>query len=239
MTNQEQLCHEPNQPEGGHTRGGGQGRFDTFIFDLDGTLLDTLPDLVEITNAALRAEGFPPRTRDEIKGFVGNGIKALMYQAVPEGSTEDEAERAMARWKEVHPQLDHMLTQPYPGMPETLQALKGRGAHLGVLSNKFDAGVQQVIGIYLPGTFGALHGEGPGFPRKPDPTGLLRTMAELGSAPARTAYVGDSPGDIATARAADTFAIAVAWGYHTAQDLAAANPDALVHSPADLLAFCK
>ena len=101
--------------------------FDTFIFDLDGTLLDTLPDLVVLTNAALRAEGYPERTEAEILSFVGNGVKALMLQAIPDGTDATAAERAVRRWKELFPVLDNNLTKPYRGMPETLDGLRERG----------------------------------------------------------------------------------------------------------------
>lgn len=213
--------------------------FDTFIFDLDGTLLDTLPDLTVLTNEALSQEGYPPRTQDEIHSFVGNGLMALMYQAVPEGTDAGAAERAMERWKSLFPTYGNDLTVPYPEVREMLSDLLKRGCNLGVLSNKFDAGVQQVIGQKLPGFFEVAHGECAEIPRKPDPTGLLRTIRELGSAPGRTVYVGDSPGDVRTARNAGTFAVAVTWGYHDEADFSAegADPDLMARSPLDLLSL--
>ncbi len=216
-----------------------QPPFDAFVFDLDGTLLDTLPDLTVITNRALELEGYPPRTQDEIHSFVGNGLMALMYQAVPEGTGPEAAERAMERWKALFPTYANDLTVPYPGVRETVAELRRRGCKLGVLSNKFDAGVQQVMEQKLPGLFDVMHGECAEIPRKPDPTGLLRTIRELGSMPARTVYVGDSPGDVRTARAAGTYAVGAAWGYHDEADFSAehAEPDLMVHAFADLLAL--
>lgn len=213
--------------------------FDTFIFDLDGTLLDTLPDLVVLTNEALALEGYPPRTRDEIHSYVGNGVRALMYQAVPEGTDEPAAERAMERWKELYPTYANDLTVPYPGIREMLDELRARGCGLGVLSNKFDAGVHQIMDQCLPGIFAVMHGECDEIPRKPDPTGLLRTIRELDSTPDRTVYVGDSPGDVRTARNAGTYAVAVTWGYHDEGDFAAegAEPDLMARSPLDLLSL--
>lgn len=213
--------------------------FDTFIFDLDGTLLDTLPDLVVLTNAALREQGFPDRTTDEVHSFVGNGARALIYQAVPAGATPDQAERTMQRWKELYPILGNKLTKAYPHITETVAALKEQGIRLGVLSNKFDQGVHDVINEYLPGQFEVMHGESDDIPRKPDPTGLLRTIAELGSTPERTAYVGDSGGDIAVAHNAGTFAIGVAWGYHDAQHLHDAGADVVLDDARDLLRFAR
>ncbi|MEG2477240.1 HAD family hydrolase [Gordonibacter sp.] len=208
---------------------------DAVVFDLDGTLLDTLPDLVVLTNAVLRECDFPERTSDEILSFVGNGVRALMYQAVPDDSDEVAVEEAMQRWKEQYPYYGHKLTEPYPGIPEILDELKGRGVKLGVLSNKFDAGVQDVVGAYLPDLFGAIHGECAEIPRKPDPAGLLRTIRELGTVPERTIYVGDSPGDIAASRNAGVLAVGVSWGYHDAEHLHAANPDWIISDPYALL----
>lgn len=213
--------------------------FDTFIFDLDGTLLDTLPDLVELTNAALNEQGFPSRTTDEIHSFVGNGARALMYQAVPADATTEQAEAAMRRWMELYPVIGNKLTEPYPHIEEALAELAARGINLGVLSNKFDQGVHDVIDAYLPGMFHVKHGECADIPRKPDPTGLLRSVAELGSTPDRTAYVGDSPGDVAVSRNAGTFAIGVAWGYHHADDLRAAGADVVLEDARELLRFAE
>ena len=210
-------------------------RFDTFVFDLDGTLLDTLPDLVVLTNAVLRECGFPERTSAEVLSYVGNGVKALMYQAVPQDADEEAVEAAMRRWKELYPQYGYRLTKAYEGIPETVAELERRGARLGVLSNKVDAGVQEVVGVYLPGLFAVAHGESADIPRKPDPTGLLRTIEELGSVPERTVYVGDSTGDVAVARNAGTYAVGVTWGYHEAERLRAAAADLVIDDPRALL----
>ncbi len=211
--------------------------FDTLIFDLDGTLLHTLPDLVVLTNAALQDQGFPARTEEEIHSFVGNGVQALMYQAVPSTATPEQAETAMRRWKELYPIIGNKLTAPYPHIPEVLAKLKEQGVHLGVLSNKFDQGVQDVINLYLPGIFEVIHGESETIPRKPDPTGLLRTIEELGSTPARTAYVGDSGVDVAVARNAGVFSIGVSWGYHDAEQLKEKEADVVIADAQELLRF--
>ncbi len=213
--------------------------FDTLIFDLDGTLLDTLPDLVVLTNAALNEQGFPSRTTNEIHSFVGNGARALVYQAVPENTQPELAEKTMERWKELYSVLGNKLTEPYPHMVETLAALQRQGVRLGVLSNKFDQGVRDVIDEYLPHLFGAMHGECDDIPRKPNPAGLLRTIRELGSTPERTAYIGDSPGDVAVARNAGTFAIGVGWGYHPASHLHEAGADVVLDDARQLLDYAQ
>lgn len=219
--------------------GGDKRRFNAFIFDLDGTLLHTLPDLVVITNRALRDAGYPERTEAEILSYVGNGVRALMYQAVPEGTEAEAAEAALAHWKELFPVYDNALTHPYPHVEEMIAGLRARGCKLGVLSNKFDEGVHQVMDKCLPGLFDVAHGECDEIPRKPDPAGLLRTIAELGTVPARTVYVGDSPGDVRAARNAGAYAVGVTWGYHIPEDFAAeaAEPDLMINDPLELVAL--
>ncbi len=118
---------------------------------------------------------------------------------------------------------------------EMLAELRCRGIKLGVLSNKFDAGVQDVIGSYFPDLFGAVHGECVTIPRKPDPAGLLQTIGELGAVPARTVYVGDSPVDVEVSRNAGVFSVAVSWGYHDAERLYVAGPDRVISRPCSLL----
>ncbi len=214
-----------------------QRYFDAAIFDLDGTILHTLPDLVVLTNMALREAGYPERSESEIKSFVGNGVRALMYQAVPEGTDEQAAEQAMNNWRALFPLYDNDLTHPYPNVISMLEALRKRNCKLGVVSNKFDAGTQQIMSRCLPNYFDVIHGECEEFPRKPDPTGLLRTMAELEVTPERTLYIGDSPGDVVTARNAGTYAVGVSWGYHAVQDFEEENAtaDFMIDSPLELI----
>ncbi len=152
-------------------------------------------------------------------------------------ATPEQAEAAMRRWMELYPVIGNKLTKPYPHMEETLAALAQRGIGLGVLSNKFDQGVHDVIDAYLPGLFPVQYGECDEIPRKPDPTGLLRCIDELGSAPARTAYVGDSPGDVLVSRNAGAFAIGVSWGYHHADALRKAGADVVIEDARELLQF--
>lgn len=198
------------------------------VFDLDGTLLNTLPDLCALTNAVLADRGYPTYSLEEIRGFIGDGIRKLMVRALPETATPDEQESAFAEWKQRYPEFGHNETAPYPNIPQLLSALKERGVLLGVLSNKFDAGVVELIDFYFPGMFQIAHGESSEYPRKPDPTGLLREISELGLASSQVAYVGDSGGDMRTAKAAGTFAIGVSWGYRPKQDLLDAGADVVV-----------
>ncbi len=208
--------------------------YDAYLFDLDGTLLDTLPDLTNITNMALAEWGMPLRTSDEINSFVGNGARMLMQRAAAEGTPDEEVDRILARWKELYPEYGHKYTKPYPGMPEVLAQLKEQGAKLGVLSNKFDAATHIVIAHHFPGVFDIVRGEGPDTPRKPDPTGLITMMRDLGVEPERVAYVGDSGTDMTVAHAAGCTALGVTWGYRSIEVLRAAGADVLIDSPSQL-----
>lgn len=210
-------------------------KYDAYIFDLDGTLLDTLPDLVFLTNRVLEENGFPVHTRDEINSYVGNGARMLLKRAVPDGTPDDQIDAMMEHWKELYPVFGHKYTKPYPGMEEALGQLKGDGAKLGVLSNKFDAAVRDVIGKHFPGVFDIARGEGPDTPRKPDPTGLLTMMSDLGVSPNRVAYVGDSGSDMTVAVNAGTFPVGVSWGYRCEDELLECGAQVIIGHPSELL----
>jgi len=211
--------------------------FTTFIFDLDGTLLDTLPDLVILTNKVLESKGLPLRSEQEILSFVGNGFRALMYQAVPQGTDPQKAEEAVESWREMYPTFGSNLTKPYSEIEHVVNKLYEQNKTLGVLSNKFDAGAKQIVTEYFPGVFSAIYGEGPGIPRKPDPTGLLKIMEELGAKPEETLYVGDSFGDFLTAQRAGIQGLCVSWGYHSKHELEKAGVAKIIESPLELLEF--
>lgn len=210
---------------------------DCFIFDLDGTLLNTLHDLTDSTNAVMRAYGYPECSEEQILSYVGDGARRLIFLAVPEGTPEEDAEAALELWKKRYPEQGYPRTAPYKGIPETLQELRAAGAKLGVLSNKFDGAAKGNIEQFLPGRFDAVYGERVGIPRKPDPTSLLMTIEELGSEPARTVYVGDSPVDMQTARNAGAFALGVAWGFNPPESLVQAGADAVAETPACILDY--
>ena len=208
--------------------------YDAYIFDLDGTLLDTLPDLVNITNMALAEYGMPARTRDEINSFVGNGGRALLGKAVSPGTEDAVVDEIFAYWRALYPEYGHKYTKPYEGMPEALAQLKADGAKLGVLSNKFDAAAKAVIAEHYPGVFDSVQGEGPDTPRKPDPTGLRAMLDAFGVKPEHVAYVGDSGSDMAVAHAVGCLAVGVTWGYRSASDLQTAGADVLIDAPFQL-----
>lgn len=209
--------------------------FDAYIFDLDGTLLDTLPDLVQLTNKVLQEHGWPLRTSAEVLSFVGDGGLALLRRAAPPEASDEAVQHAFETWEQLYPAYGHRNTRPYPGMPELLKALKARGAKLGVLSNKVDSAVGEVIPRYFPGIFDEARGECAAIPRKPDPAGLQAMLARFGTAPQQAAYLGDSAGDMLTARRAGAFPIGVTWGYQPRAALQEAGAALLVDAPAQIL----
>lgn len=211
--------------------------FDAFVFDCDGTLLDTLPDLTAVTNEVLERLGHPTHTMKEILTYVGNGGRRLVAEALPPDSSDEEIERAFAVWQEVHAEQGTHLTREYVGVTGMLETLKARGKKIAVLSNKFDGGIKEVIPSFFPGVFSVYHGECETIPRKPNPEGLLHTLEELGVEPARAAYVGDSRVDMVTAKNAGCFALGVSWGYQTREDLVEGGADAIVDHAQDILKF--
>lgn len=209
--------------------------YDAYLLDLDGTLLDTLPDLTALTNTVLEERGMPTHTAEEVNSYVGAGAFMLLKRAAPPDTPDEEVEALMLRWKELYPERGHALTKPYRGIPETLDALKARGAKLGVLSNKFDAATQIVIAEHFPGVFDIVRGEGPETPRKPDPTGLKWMMSQLGVDANRVAYVGDSGSDMTVALNAGAVPVGVAWGYRSVELLRECGAQHIITTPAELL----
>lgn len=210
--------------------------FRAYIFDLDGTLLDTLPDLVNLTNKTLTQYGWPTRTSDEVLSFVGDGGRMLLKRAAPVGTSDQEIEEAFQYWEEIYPTYGHKDTKPYEGIPEVLTNLKEQDVKLAVLSNKFDAATKEVIDAQFPNTFDVVRGERPDTPRKPNPTGLKDVLSILGVSAQNAIYIGDSPTDQEVARLAGTFSASVLWGYHPREDL---EPLAsvLLHKPFEILSL--
>lgn len=213
--------------------------FKTFIFDMDGTLLNTLPDLVIITNKALASVGFPERSEEEILGFVGSGARALINLAVPQEASEEMKERVIQNWKNLYPDFGTVLTKPYPGIIEAVAGLRARGAKTAVLSNKYDAAVKLLTERYFPDLFDTARGECAEIRRKPDPSGLLKIIEELGAIRETVAYVGDSHTDVETAANAGVFCIGVDWGYGGAVSLKRAGADAIISEAPQLLDFVR
>jgi phosphoglycolate phosphatase len=208
-----------------------------FVFDMDGTILHTLPDLTVVTNRAMERMGYPLHTQEEVLTYVGNGAARLVNQACPPNASEEDRQYTLKLWQQIYLDYDNALTAPFPGIEDTLRALRARGVKTAVLSNKFDAAVRELAEQYLPGLFDIARGEIPPIPRKPDPTALLQVVEQLGSTPAETVYVGDTSVDFETARNAGTRMVGVSWGYDKALPLPIDELDGYIHEASELLDF--
>jgi len=212
-------------------------RFDAVIFDLDGTLVDTLEDIGDAMNRVLAAEEAPPHGYEEYRYLVGRGLWNLAEQALPR-ERRDEATVTRCYERMIADYSLHSLvkTRPYDGVPELLRGLRHAGLPLAVFSNKsHDLTLRIVEALLCPAHFVEVRGAVPGVPLKPDPTVALELAAVLGVAPARVAYVGDSSVDMQTANAAGMPAVGVSWGFRTAAELREHGAAVIIDRPQGLL----
>lgn len=214
-------------------------KYRLIIFDLDGTILETLEDLADSTNAALKVNGFPQRSIDEVRSFVGNGIGKLIERAVPQGTDEQVTARVLEDFKAYYAIHCMDKTKPYDGIIDLLGKLRAQGCLTAVISNKADFAVQTLINKYFPGMFDLVAGEKAGIPRKPDPTGVFDVMRRLGVERKDTAYVGDSDVDIATAKNAGLDALIVSWGFRDRAFLIEHGAGHMAATPNELYAMCE
>lgn len=209
-------------------------RYQAVVFDLDGTLLNTLEDLFVATNHALASQGLPPRERDEVRRFVGNGYQQLFRLACPADTSDEVQRRALASFNAYYLAHDHDHTAPYPGIPRLLEDLRAAGVRCAVVSNKGDAAVRDLMAHFFPGTFEAVAGEREGVRRKPAPDTVASVMDQLQVTAAETVYVGDSEVDVATAANAGCACIAVSWGYRDLDCLRDAGAQTIASTTAEL-----
>lgn len=208
------------------------------VFDLDGTLLDTLPHLTALTNFVLAQQHFPQHTQEEVLSYIGEGGQKLLMRAAPKNTPQDVIDAMFQQWKEKFYTHGIDLVAPFEGINDMLATLKTR-ALLGVLSNKFDAGCIASVQQHFPNTFCWVHGERAGIPRKPQPDGLQNCLDELQLHPDEAIYVGDSVTDIDAARSAGMRAIGVSWGYQDSRALLEHGASYLAKSPCDLLTYVE
>ncbi len=213
--------------------------FDTVIFDLDGTLLDTLDDLADSVNFTLAQAGFPERSRDEVRKSVGNGIKNLIRRVAPEGTPEPELDACDRVFRAHYSKNMQNKTKPYDGIPELLAILKERGVKMAVVSNKYDQAVKGLCGAMFSGYISVAIGESSAVHRKPAPDSLFEAMRELCSSKENTLYVGDSEIDVRTSKNAGIRCVGVTWGFRDRDVLEAEGADGIVDSPAELLRLMK
>ena len=206
------------------------------IFDMDGTILDTLADICGSVNASLRREGFPERTIEEVRAFVGNGAKKLIERAVPAGTDAETTRRVLDFYRPYYESHAQIRTAPYPGMAEALKELRTAGVKLAVVSNKPHPATAKLAARYFPDVFDAVLGARDGTAVKPAPDLLNEAMEALGVRPEETVYIGDSDVDIVTAKNAGTDEIAVAWGFRGEAFLRESGAARFVHDAAELTA---
>lgn len=207
--------------------------YDTVIFDLDGTLLYTLTDLQTAVNRALQHFGWAHRSLEEMRHFVGNGVRNLMHRAVPGGEENPLFEEAFAVFKEEYAKCQTDTTGPYEGIPEAVEALQREGISMAIVSNKIESAVKDLNKEFFHMNIAV--GDKEGQPRKPAPDGVFYAMKELQADPARTVYVGDSNVDLATAKNAGLPCISALWGFRTKEELLSYGATTLAEDPAHMV----
>ena len=211
--------------------------YNTFIFDLDGTLLDTLGDLAAAVNYTLRTHGLPEHSIDDVRRFVGNGVRKLMERAVPDGAGNPLFEDTFATFRQYY--MAHSLdtTRPYEGIPEALAALKAQGCRLAVVSNKMMAATQALCSHFFPDTIEVAIGEheAAGIRKKPAPDTVVAALKALGVGKEHAVYVGDSDVDIQTACNSGIPCISVLWGFRDRDFLQKNGAETFISTPSELL----
>lgn len=209
----------------------------TIVWDLDGTLMDTLQDLAEAVNYALCSFGMPLHTIDEIRQYVGNGVRRLMILSVPEGEKNERFEEVFATFKAYYMEHCKDHTCLYNGITETLQELKKRGYRMAVVSNKLQSGVDELYQEYFRETIEVAIGERPEMARKPAPDMVHKALADMGVSQEEAVYIGDSDVDLATARNAGLPCVSVLWGFRDMDFLSAHGATTFATEPKDILSI--
>ncbi len=213
--------------------------FKAVIFDLDGTLLDSLSDLAHAMNSVLEQMGFSPHPIQDYRYYVGEGITTLAERVLPQAKRNTETiASCVEHMKEHYRKSWAVQTRPYPGVAELLTGLQDLGILMNILSNKVDEFTQVMVRTLLADwRFTAVKGIRPGIPRKPDPRGALSISRECDMLPGEMIFLGDTHTDMETALAAGMFAVGALWGFRTRAELERSGAQALVHTPTELLQF--
>lgn len=209
--------------------------YDVYVFDLDGTLLDTLADLAASCNHAMRAVGLPEHSTDDVRRFVGNGVRKLIERAVPDGDRNPLFEPALTIFRQHY--LEHSLdsTKPYDGIMPLLRALKSRGKTVAVVSNKFDAATKSLCQHFFSGLVDVAIGESERVRKKPAPDTVIEVMRQVGATKEQVVYIGDSDVDIATAANCGIPCISVLWGFRDRDFLLSHGATTLLEKPSEML----
>ena len=208
--------------------------YNTYIFDLDGTLLDTLEDLAASTNFALRQSGLPEHSIDDVRLFVGNGVRKLMERAVPDGEHHPLFEQTLATFREHYLRHSQDRTQPYPGILPMLERLRSHIKQVAVVSNKFHTATEELCVHYFPALVDVAIGESKEIRKKPAPDTVREALRRLGANPSDAVYIGDSDVDIETAHNSGLPCISVLWGFRDREFLVRHGATDIVERPDEI-----
>ena len=209
-------------------------KYKTYIFDLDGTLLSTLADLAASTNYALRTHHMPERSLDEVRRFVGNGVKKLMERAIPDGLNNPLFEETFATFRQHYMQHNLDTTQPYPGIMQLLEQLKAEGKNIAVVSNKFYAATRELCRHFFGDLVPVAIGEREDIRKKPAPDTVIEALRELGVDKEGAVYIGDSDVDIMTAKNSGMPCVSVLWGFRDKEFLLEHEATTLILKPEEM-----
>lgn len=210
-------------------------KYDTVIFDLDGTLLNTLEDLKDAVNHVMRENGYPQRTLEEVRRFVGNGIRRLMEQAVPSHVTAEEFERVFEEFRQYYTEHCQVKTCAYEGIMPLLEQLHAKGYAMAIVSNKNHGAVCELNDLYFKDYIEIAIGQKEGIRKKPAPDTVFQALKELGKTTETAIYVGDSEVDFATAENSGMDCVLVTWGFRTVEELSEFQPVAFIEKAEQLL----
>ncbi len=209
--------------------------YEAIIFDLDGTLLNTLEDLQDSVNYAMGKKGYPKRSLEEVRCFVGNGVEKLIMRAVPEGTSKEDTLQALEIFKRHYSVNSKNKTKPYDRIKELLAALKQQGFKMAIVSNKFDAAVKELNREFFAEYIECAYGECESIRKKPNPDAVYKALEDLKVTKEQAVYVGDSDVDILTAKNSGLDCISVTWGFRNRQELEMKGAVSIIDEPMDLM----
>ncbi len=209
--------------------------YEAVVFDLDGTLLNTLDDLCDSVNYALEKKGYPKRSLDEVRSFVGNGVEKLMMRSVPENTSKEEALSALEIFKNHYKDNSKNKTRPYDGIMELLAELKDKEFKMAIVSNKFNDAVKELNKEFFGEYIEFAYGECETIRKKPNPDAVFKALEDLKVEKNQAVYVGDSDVDIMTAENSGLDCISVSWGFRSRQELEMSGAVSIIDEPMDLM----
>lgn len=212
-------------------------KFNTIIFDMDGTLLNTIEDIADSVNYILKKYGYPQRTYDEIISFVGNGSERLIGLSLPEGRNTPNFNKYLEEYKEYYLEHNNIKTSPYEGIMELLKELSERNYKLAIVSNKNDNNIKNLSKIYFGDYIKTAIGQSEDVKRKPAPDMVHNALKEIGADTENAVYIGDSEVDIYTAKNANMHCVSVCWGYRDEELLKEQGAEYLIYEPYELIEF--